>query len=55
MGLYVHSLGEIPTGAERAYYVYLLDYGWKEPLGEAGRANLPPMADMASHSNRQTI
>ncbi len=30
MGLYVHSLGEIPTGAERAYYVYLLDYGWEE-------------------------
>ena len=24
MGLYVHSLGEIPTSAERAYYVYLL-------------------------------
>ena len=38
MGLYVHSLGEIPTGAERAYYVYLLDYGWEEclamPFGE---------------------
>jgi hypothetical protein len=40
MGLYVHSLGEIPTGTERAYYVYLLDYGWEESLGNAVRANL---------------
>jgi hypothetical protein len=55
MGLYVHSLGEIPTGAERAYYVYLLDYGWKEPLGEAVRANLPRMADMASRSNAVVV
>jgi hypothetical protein len=28
MGLYVHSIGEIPNGTERGYYVYLLDYGW---------------------------
>lgn len=51
MGLYVHSLGEIPAGAERAYYVYLLDYGWEESLGNAVRANLPRMADLASRSN----
>ena len=51
MGLYVHSLGEMPTEAKRAYYVYLLDYGWEESLGEAVRANLPRMADMASRSN----
>jgi hypothetical protein len=55
MGLYVHSLGEIPAGAERAYYVYLLDYGWKEPLGDAVRANLPRMADMASRSNAVVV
>jgi hypothetical protein len=55
MGLYVHSLGEIPTDAKRAYYVYLLDYGWEEPLGEAVRANLPRMADMASRSNAVVI
>lgn len=55
MGLYVHSLGEIPTGAERAYYVYLLDYGWEEALGNAVRANLPRMADMASRSNAVVI
>jgi hypothetical protein len=45
VGLYFHSLGEIPNGAERAYYVYLLDYGWEEPLGEAVRVNLSGMAD----------
>lgn len=55
MGLYVHSLGEIPTGATRAYYVYLLDYGWEEALGNAVRANLPKMADMASRSNAVVI
>jgi hypothetical protein len=55
MGLYVHSLGEIPNGAERAYYVYLLDYGWEEPLGEAVRANLPRMADLASRTDAVVI
>lgn len=55
MGLYVHSLGEVPTGATRAYYVYLLDYGWEEALGNAVRANLPKMADMASRSNAVVI
>lgn len=41
MGLCVHSLGEIAqTGAERAYYIYLLDYGWSEGLGDAVRVAL---------------
>jgi len=55
MGLYVHSLGEIPAGTERAYYAYLLDYGWQESLGNAVRANLPRMADLASRSNAVVI
>jgi hypothetical protein len=55
MGLYVHSLGEIPTGAERAYYIYLLDYGWEEALGNSVRANLTRMADLASRSNAVVI
>lgn len=55
MGLYVHTLGEIPATAERAYYVYLLDYGWEEGLGNAVRANLPRMADMASRSEAVVI
>jgi len=55
MGLYVHSLGEIPTGASRSYYVYLLDYGWREPLGDAVRSNLPRMADLASRSDAVVV
>jgi hypothetical protein len=53
--LYVHSLGEIPQSAERAYYIYLLDYGWEEDLAGAVRANLPKMADLASRSNAVVI
>lgn len=55
MGLYVHSLGEIPSGATRNYYVYLLDYGWDEPLGEAVRRNIPQMADRASRTRAAVI
>lgn len=55
MGLYVHTLAEIPSGAQRNYYVYLLDYGWDEPLGEAVRANISKMADRASRTNAVVI
>src|SRR5574337_357593 len=55
MGLYVHSLGEVPTEAKRNYYVYLLDYGWDEPLGEAVRKNISQMADRASRSNAVVV
>ena len=48
MGLYVHSIGELPAEAYRSYYVYLLDYGWDETFGDAVRKNLPRMADAAS-------
>jgi hypothetical protein len=40
MGLWVHSLGELPANAERAYYIYVLDFGWDEPLGRALNQNL---------------
>jgi hypothetical protein len=55
VGLYVHSLGELPTSAERGYYIYHLDYGWDEPIGDALRINLPKMADAASRSNAVVI
>ncbi|MBN1314798.1 MAG: hypothetical protein JXA42_05000 [Anaerolineales bacterium] len=51
MGLMIHSLGELPATVERAYYIYLLDYGWHEPLAEAVYKNFCKMADMASRSN----
>ena len=39
MGLRIHSLAELPPEAIRGYFVYLLDYGWEEPLGRALRDN----------------
>ena len=51
MGLFVHSLGELPVEAERGYYIYLLDYGWHEPLGETLRENFPEMARQASKND----
>jgi hypothetical protein len=38
MGLYVHSLGQVPGEVFRSYYVYLLEYGWDESFGAAVRA-----------------
>lgn len=51
MGLMIHSLGELPTDTERGYYVYLLDYGWDEPLGEVLHKNFEKMASLASSNN----
>jgi hypothetical protein len=48
MGLMIHSLGELPLEAKRSYYIYLLDYGWHEPLAEAVYQNFVKMADLAS-------
>lgn len=50
MGLYVHSLSRLPLGLERDYYLYVLDYGWDEPLGQALHANFRRMADLAAKS-----
>lgn len=55
MGLYVHSLLEIPVEAKRNYYVYLLDYGWHEPLGEVLSQNFDRMAEIASVNNAVVI
>ena len=51
MGLMIHSLGEIPAHAERDYYLYLLDYGWEEPIRDSLFANFGNMADRASRAN----
>jgi hypothetical protein len=48
MGLMIHSLGELPLEAKRSYYVYLLDYGWHEPLADAVYQNFGKMCDLAS-------
>jgi len=48
MGLMIHSLGELPVEAKRGYYLYLLDYGWDEPLADVLYKNFKKMADLAS-------
>jgi hypothetical protein len=55
MGLYVHSLSRLPLGLERDYYVYVLDYGWEEPLGQALHNNFRRMADLAAKSHAVVI
>jgi hypothetical protein len=55
MGLYVHSLSRLPLGLERDYYVYVLDYGWDEPLGQALHTNFRRMADLAAKNKAVVI
>jgi len=47
----IHSLGELPTKACRGYYVYLLDYGWQEPMVDLLYKNFGRLSDLASHNN----
>ena len=51
MGLMVHSLEEIPANVKRNYYIYLLDYGWNEPLSDVINKNFQKISDQASKSN----
>lgn len=55
MGLKVHSLGRIPDEIDRSYFVYLLDYGWDEPLSRSLRSNFDRMASLASRNNAIVI
>lgn len=55
MGLYVHSLSRLPLGLERDYYLYVLDYGWEEPLGNALHANFRRMADLAAKNKAVVV
>ncbi|EMN7432248.1 hypothetical protein WB904_004878, partial [Vibrio parahaemolyticus] len=55
MGLHVHNLGNLPVDSEREYFIYMLDYGWHEPLSEAMRANFTNMARLASKSKSVVI
>ena len=56
MGLHVHNLGNLPNTSDgRDYYIYVLDYGWKEPLTDALVANFTNMARMASETKSVVI
>jgi len=55
MGLYVESLNNIPADGKRDYYIYLLDYGWDTPIGNALMQNYERMATIASRNNAVVI
>lgn len=56
MGLYIHNLGNLPDTVDgRDYYLYVLDYGWKEPLTDTLVQNFGNMARLASHSRAVVI
>ncbi len=47
MGLQ-HSLSNIPKSENRDYLIYLLEYGWHEPLAQALNENFNNMASRAA-------
>lgn len=55
MGLWIQSLENIPVKAKRDYFIYLLDYGWDEPLGEALMKNYEKMAGIAAENKAVVI
>ena len=55
MGLYIQSLENLPVNTSRSYYVYLLDYGWSEPLGEVLMENYEKMASIAAENDAVVI
>lgn len=54
MGLHVHSLSNIPKSENRDYLIYLLEYGWHEPLTQALNENFNNMASRAA-ANRAVV
>ncbi|MBA4146918.1 MAG: hypothetical protein H0X66_02300 [Verrucomicrobia bacterium] len=55
MGLHIQTLDAIPADAGRKYFIYLLDYGWEEPLVNTLMQNFTNMARMASDSDAVVI
>lgn len=56
MGLHVQSLENIPeVRVHKDYFIYLLDYGWNEPLGEALMKNYENMAKIAAENRAVVI
>lgn len=56
MGLHIHNLGNLPNTIDgRNYFIYVLDYGWKEPLTNTLIANFTNMARKASESRSMVI
>ena len=44
MGLMVHSLEVLSKEATRDYFIYILDYGWDEPIVNVLQRNFQNLA-----------
>lgn len=55
MGLMIHSLEMLSSEAQREYYIYLLDYGWSEPLSDIIKKNFQKFASWASKNDSAII
>lgn len=55
MGLMIHSLEILSPEAKRDYYIYILDYGWSEPLADVIRKNFQNLARWASKNDSAII
>ena len=55
MGLHVHSLSNIPKNEDRDYMIYLLEYGWHEPLAKTLNENFDKMANFAAQNKAVVI
>lgn len=55
MGLMIHSLEILSPEAKRDYFVYILDYGWSEPLADVIRKNFQNLAGWASKNDSAII
>ena len=55
MGLHIHSLSKIPRDLDREWFIYLLEYGDKDPFSQALRACFDEMADWASQGDSVVV
>jgi uncharacterized FAD-dependent dehydrogenase len=55
MGLMIHNLELLSDKATRDYFVYILDYGWDEPLSNVIRRNFDKLSNQASNSDSAII
>lgn len=51
----IHSLEGMPEEHHRDYFIYLLDYGWQEPLSEVMMRNFGKMATLASEQKNAVV
>ena len=55
MGLRVHALADIPAEAQRSYWVYLLNYGWKDSLTKTVDEHLDKLVEVAGRYNAVVV